>query len=299
VSAGAKRSHLERYQKRGARLRVSSPALYFGYKRWALFLRALRQMRRGQDLRRHTKVSHEIYEEYDDFEMRLFETGARYTYRYGRMGVATFREIRQAYVEPVAAEIEALAALNPGRRLRVLEVGCGNGTNLMLLRERFGERVELEGFDISARRIELGREYWGARLDQVTLRTDSATTLAGYADGAVDLIYSVHCLEQLPYYVRDAVAAMARVARARIVFVEPVWEFANAAQQLYSLFGDQLRTLMPEVAAHPGLRIARSWPLEILANPLNKTGVIVAERVPSQDASPRAPSEPLERGATG
>ena len=238
----------------------------------------LKRLRRGQEVRRHTHLSRDIYQTYGDWEMEVYEKGGRWTWVEGRMAMASFRDIRAANLAPVLAEIARLQAANPARPVRVLEVGCGNGTNLMILRDRFGIGVHLTGVDIATERLRRGRAYWGTRLDGVTLTEDSALTLATQADGSADLVYSVHCLEQLPYHVAPCVAAMARVTADRIVWVEPVWEFANTAQRLYALLGDQLRTLLPEVQAS-GLRLISAAPMGILANPLNRSGVIVAARI--------------------
>ena len=66
-------------------------------------------------------------------------------------------QVRAAYVQPIKDRIHATlkTAQSP---LKVLEVGCGNGTNLMLLKEEFGNAVQLWGIDISQNRIEVGRQ---------------------------------------------------------------------------------------------------------------------------------------------
>lgn len=255
--------------------KIRNPKLYYGWKTLEFTASRLKKLSRGVELRRHTHLSRDIYEEYGDWEMRIYEQGQVFTYDHGRMGHVSLKSIRDAYLAPVEAEISALAN-TLDRPVKVLEVGCGNGTNLMLLKGRLGEQATFAGFDIAARRLELGRQYWGERLDGIDLSVDSALSLSGFEDDSVDLVYSVHCLEQLPYHVRDAVAAMSRVASTRIVFVEPLWEVANTAQRLYAMLGDQLRTLRPEVEA-AGLTVLRTEVPEVLANPLNRTGVLVVE----------------------
>lgn len=263
---------------RKPRFAPANPAWYFAGKSVELVLGLLKRLRRGREIRRHTHLSRDIYQTYGDWEMEVYERGGRWTWVQGRMAMATFRDIRAANLAPVIAEIASLQQANPERPVRVLEVGCGNGTNLMILRDHFGDGVALTGVDIATERLRRGQAYWGARLDGVTLTEDSALTLATQGDGSADLVFSVHCLEQLPYHVTACVTAMARVSADRIVWVEPVWEFANTTQRLYALLGDQLRTLLPEVQAS-GLRIISTEPMGTLANPLNRSGVIIAARV--------------------
>jgi ubiquinone/menaquinone biosynthesis C-methylase UbiE len=117
------------------------------------------------------------------------------------MNRVSFIAIRDYYLAPMIEQIEALYAADPTRPVEVLEVGCGNGTNLMVLARALGDKVALRGIDISGERLAQGRTYWGKRLDKVSMVEDSATTLATQADGSADLVYSLHCLEQIPYAV--------------------------------------------------------------------------------------------------
>jgi len=256
---------------------IRSARLFFALKTWDLLRKARRRLNRGQDPRRHPAVSLAIYETYDDWEMRAYEQGATWTWIEGRMDLVRFTAIRAAYLAPVIAEMSRLAP--DGGALRVLEVGCGNGTNLMLLRQAH-PGANLFGIDISPERMRLGRAYWGDRLAGVTMTPDSAITLETLADASFDLVFSVHCLEQLPYHADACVAAMARVTRGPLVLVEPVFEFANTAQRLYAILGDQLRTLLPALRAQ-GLIIRAQRPATVLANPVNCTGIILADKPPA------------------
>lgn len=250
--------------------------LFFARRFAKLWLRLGRDLMRGRDPRRHTDVSHGAYQAYDDREIRAYLTASTRTIVNDRLDRASFRDIRDSYLAPVRTEIARLrdAGIAP---VRVLEVGCGNGTNLKLLRDAFGAAVALTGIDISDERLHVGRGFWKDALDGVTLREASATDLTVFPDAAFDLVYTVHCIEQIPYEVPQVLREIARVTRHRAVFVEPVFEFANPAQRLYTIWADQLRTLLPEVRRSP-LRVVSATPAPTLANPLNRTGVIVAEK---------------------
>ncbi|MBI1220643.1 MAG: methyltransferase domain-containing protein [Rhodobacteraceae bacterium] len=259
------------------RMQPAIPAgLFFWLKSWSQLRRLRKKLIRGKEVRRHTTVSRDIYENYGPWEQEMYLHGQEYTTCDGKIRLVPFTRIRAGYLAPVKTEIERQLAAAPGQRLRVLEVGAGNCINLMLLNEAFGDKIELVGIDISPKRLEVSRETWGAKLDGVDLHVDSATELATCADRSFDVVFSMHCLEQVPYDAGSAVRAISRVCRGRIVFVEPVFEFGNTAQKIYAITGDQLRTLLPEIAK-AGLRVVESYPLDILAHPLNKTGVVVVE----------------------
>lgn len=259
------------------RFETKNAALYFFTRRLKLVRRLLRDLKAGSELRRHTLMSRDEYETYDDWEMQIEERGSVRTLIHGRIERVSFRDIRLHYLEPVVAQIQK--SIDAGHApVEVFEVGCGNGTNLMRLKEKFGDNVSLSGIDISPERIRLGKQFWGDKLSGVALGVDSALTLETRPENSCDIVFSIHCLEQLPYHVEQSVAAMARVSSDYVIFVEPVFEYANSTQKMYALFGDQLRTLLPEVEASK-LTIVETYPAHTLSNPLNQTGIIIARKL--------------------
>lgn len=251
-------------------------SLYFLPKTIAQSRRFWKKLTLGKEVRRHFGISTEIYEAYSDWEMRAYENGSRWTVNGERMAVVSFREIRAHYLETVIAEAKKLEK-SLGRPIRILEVGCGNGTNLMVLKSELSDETVLFGIDVAKERIRLGVEYWGSKLDGVQLSVDSATTLSTFEDETVDLVFSVHCLEQLPYSVDAVLQSIHRVVSHVAVFVEPVWEYANTSQRMYTLFGDQLRTLVPSIGLLD-FEIVEQKKARILANPMNQTGIIVVKK---------------------
>ena len=180
---------------------IRNPKVYFWGKRIEMIMGLMKKLKKGREIRRHFGVSHSAYQAYDDWEMRAYEQGSTWTLDHDRMNRVSFIAIRDYYLAPMIEQIEALYAADPTRPVEVLEVGCGNGTNLMVLARALGDKVALRCIDISGERLAQGRTYWGKRLDKVSMVEDSATTLATQADGSADLVYSLHCLEQIPYAV--------------------------------------------------------------------------------------------------
>jgi SAM-dependent methyltransferase len=83
--------------------------------------------------------------------------------------------------------IEAVAGLGwrPGR---ILEIGCGNGWRLALLRDLFG--AACEGLDPSPAAVEEGRTRGGG----VALRVGTADDLSAFAARSFDLVVFGFCL---------------------------------------------------------------------------------------------------------
>lgn len=257
------------------RIPLTLPArLFFRWRERSLVRRHLRRLRAGDDLRLTATHSRTSYEAYDHREQEAWANGSVRTLDRGRIRKVPFREIRDLYLEPVIRHISELEK-EGGRNgpVRVLEVGCGNCINMALLNRHFGDRVELHGIDLSPRRMEVSRQYWKESLQGVSLSEMSVLEIA-HPDNAFDLVFSMHVLEQIPLRVGEAMDEMLRVASRRVVFVEPTYEFGNAAQRLKLILNDQLQYLLPEIERRQ-LDLIESWPLETLANPTSPSGVHV------------------------
>jgi len=95
----------------------------------------------------------------------------------------------------------------------LLDAGCGEGNTLHRLRGVMPERVA--GFDLNAASIEYARQV----CPSADLSVDDIYALP-YDDDAFDLVLCLEVLEHLPKP-DDALAALARVARDRLIFSVP------------------------------------------------------------------------------
>ncbi len=241
-------------------------------------------LRNGTPFLKTPATSQDEYEKYDDREQRAEDEGRGwYCIVDGRIQWMRAKDIRGRYLEPIAGQIDA--ELKQKRPLYVLEVGCGNCCNLVRLRERYGERVVLSGIDISAKRIDVARRYYGERLNDVDLRVGSVTAedFEGCLEGRrFDFVFSMHCLEQIPYDLKAALKNMARVTSGRLAMVEPVFEFGNPVQKLSLLISDHAKVLLPTALAM-GFNIVRAEPLTIQASPKNQSSLIIIDCHGSQE----------------
>lgn len=252
--------------------------LYFLNKRRALFKRLQRKVQTDCIAAAlHGEASKEIYDQYGERELREYENGSCKALVNGVVKRLPHKVVRDAYIAPVASAIAQVAA-QAARPVKVLEVGCGNATNLMLLKAKFGSTVELAGIDISGNRIDTGRRYWGDRLQDIDLRQTSATDLSMFPDNHFDVVYSICALEQITYRIHEVVTEMKRVSRGMLVCVEPVYEYGNDVQRLYNIVNDQCRTLLHDMRSCE-LEVEEHGLLSILHNPLNPVGLIVGRKV--------------------
>lgn len=249
--------------------------LYFRIREFKLIRRYMRRLRRGDDLRLTNEDSRSAYEEYENQEQIQYENGSVRTLHNGRIERLSFRQIREIYLREIYKQIDELLAKTDGAAVSVLEVGCGNCINAKCLLEKYGRRISYTGFDLSPRRIAVSRQHWGEAIESAQLMEMSATEI-GFADSSFDLVFSMHVLEQISYDTGTAIDEMIRVARDKVVMIEPTYEFGNPAQRLKLVLNDQLRTLLPELRKR-NLKLQKSYALSTLANPTNPTGVHVID----------------------
>ncbi len=168
------------------------------------------------------------------------------------------------------------------RPKRVLEVGCGNGINLLLLAGRFPEvefaGVELtqEGHDaaVALQKLEeLPAALQGfAPLElkdptafrRIDFHQGSAGELA-FEDDAFDLVVTVLSLEQMETIRHQALSEVARVARRHTLMIEPfadvntsLWPRLNVVRRNY--FRGHIDDL-PQYGLHP-IVVTNDFPQE-------------------------------------
>ena len=107
-----------------------------------------------------------------------------------------YRRIARFYdavVEPFNASLRRYVAkvARPEEGMRVLEVGCGTGTNLELLAEA---GCEVSGVDLSPSMMDLARQKLGDRAD---LRLGDAADMP-FPDKSFDLVLSFLTLHEMP-----------------------------------------------------------------------------------------------------
>ena len=111
-----------------------------------------------------------------------------------------YRKIARFYdavVEPFNATLRryVVKVARPRRGMKVLEVGCGTGTNLELFAEA---GCEVAGIDLSPSMMELAEKKLG---DQAVLRLGDASEMP-FADGSFDLVVSFLTLHEMAPAVR-------------------------------------------------------------------------------------------------
>ena len=132
-----------------------------------------------------------------------------------------YRKIARFYdavVEPFNKTLRryVVKVARPEDGMKVLEIGCGTGTNLELFA---GAGCEVAGVDLSPSMIDLAKKKLGDRAD---LRLGDASDMP-FNDGTFDLVVSFLTLHEMPTAVRSPVIGeMLRVAGSdgKVLFID-------------------------------------------------------------------------------
>jgi SAM-dependent methyltransferase len=142
-----------------------------------------------------------------------------------------------------------VAVIEQLRPRRVLEIGCGNGINLLLLAGRFPE-IAFHGLELTASGVAAAHHFQAAHdrlpeaieayaprpladptaFQKVAFTRGNAAALP-FPDGAFDLVYTSLALEQMEVVRQEALAEMARVTAGWTFNIEP---FADVNDSFWS-----------------------------------------------------------------
>jgi SAM-dependent methyltransferase len=213
---------------------------------------------------------------YDKYKERDFEDEVKAKKYYKRDGgylVANMQEIRKYYLKNVISSIEELIPYK--EEINVLEVGCGNAINLLYLKNKFLNnrcKINLEGFDISSKRLDVGRDKYGADIESINLYQGNSIFSSSYKSKIWDIIFSVCSLEQLSNAAPLALKQMIAAGKT-IIVVEPMPEIGSSEQGLYNLFTRQSVGLLNEIFTNKNVT-SYTTPeiIEVLHYPFNPVG---------------------------
>lgn len=173
-----------------------------------------------------------------------------------RAGVPRFRNVI------LAAAVQTL------KPRRVLEVGCGNGINLLLLAGQFPD-VSFSGLELTESGHRVARALQQeealppalaaypvaeARDSQAFRRIDfirGDATAMPFADGEFDLVITVLAVEQMERVRAKALAEIARVSCSHVLNMEPFAEANRSLLRRAHVFGrDYFRGTIPELTRY-------------------------------------------------
>jgi SAM-dependent methyltransferase len=150
----------------------------------------------------------------------------------------------------------------------VLEIGCGAGRNLQLIQEMY-PLVSLSGLDVSNQCIKESREA----IPNIDFYCYSAEKIP-LDDNSIDIVLSVHALEQMNNILPRAIREICRVSRHGLLLFEPYYDFQNWFGRMHNKRLFYPRNI-PDLIREQGFEITVYRDL-CFGNPANRTGVLIA-----------------------
>ena len=160
----------------------------------------------------------------------------------------------------------------------ILEFGCGEGDNMAHLSRMYPDsfsKWNLQGFDLVPLRVSRAHElmqYLG--LSTVVIWQGDAT-IQQVAVSSVDLVYSVHAIEQLQQGWREAIIQM-RNAAPNVLLIEPFYERKTIHGKLHSRMHGYFRGFIREIL-DIGFEIKREYRLDF-EDPFNRSTALLLTR---------------------
>jgi protein-L-isoaspartate O-methyltransferase len=157
----------------------------------------------------------------------------------------------------------------------ILEVGCGDGVNIGLLSVLYPDtaaRLQLCGFDLVEERVRRATSL----LSHLNLR--NATVWRGdatepYSVGTrLDLVYSVHAIEQLHKSWASAIEQMGRSGR-HLLLIEPFYERKSVAGKLHTLVHGYFQGKIHNLTKS-GFSVVNEYSIE-LQDPFNRSTALL------------------------
>lgn len=135
-----------------------------------------------------------------------------------------YLEFKYGYIAKLLADLGPMES--------VLEAGAGELTTLTNVVTRL-ERAPADVFALELywSRLFVGRQYASKRGVRIRELVVGSVAMMPFADGAVDVVFTHHCLEGCRNQLREALRELCRVARRYVVLIEPSYELAHPLQQ--------------------------------------------------------------------
>lgn len=110
-----------------------------------------------------------------------------------------------------------------------MEIGAGELTNIFEILKK-NKKINFENvlaLDISLPRLIVGNNLLKKNLIYIDHCINSNAENIPLGDNSIDLLFTVHCLEQVPHIAKNIIREMIRVANNYVVLIEPSYELGS------------------------------------------------------------------------
>lgn len=166
----------------------------------------------------------------------------------------------------------------PFKPRTVLEVGAGELITLTRLARMLDDDIQYFACDISLGRLLAGRVHFQQTIGpRVHLAKANAVKLP-YPDQSIDVVFTSHSLEHMPFDYQEAVFEICRVARWGVILFEPCFEVSSSLQRLRMRSIGYVRGLPPIVREIEDFALHATGMIES-GSPFNRTSFFLLRRM--------------------
>ena len=159
----------------------------------------------------------------------------------------------------------------------LLEIGCGEATTLAGVVNRLNPQPnKVFGFDISWSRCVHANKWLNEKKVNAEIFVSDLFEIP-FQDSSIDIVYTSHSLEPNGGQELLALKELLRVARRKVVLIEPLFELASTAAQKRMEEHGYVKNLKG-VAESLGFSVSHYGLLDFIENPLNPSGMLVIDK---------------------
>ena len=180
---------------------------------------------------------------------------------------------------------ERVAELSKYKISSILEVGVGDAITINGIASHLGDNIDYYGIELSLNRIANGIKHLDLNRHSFSFVVGDAKHLP-FKDNSFDIVYSSHCLEQIPMDFTFVIDEMCRVSKGIVVLFEPSFELGSLSQKLCMIASDYVRDIKRYVSEHENYTLEKYHLTENTANPLNRTAlykIVVNSKLPASN----------------
>ncbi len=164
----------------------------------------------------------------------------------------------------------------------ILEVGCGIGIRLFLLRNK-GLENKLIGTELTESGVDAAKQISDFFNCDIEFKTLDLTSDYDYKLLENKTIYSSHCLEQLKYHTKEVIDKILMGNPKQVIHFEPIFELFDEKNSMDKLskktiqsndYQDNLLTTLQEYESQNRIKITDVKRLNFGINPFNETSLI-------------------------
>lgn len=111
-----------------------------------------------------------------------------------------------------------------------MEIGAGELTNIFEIYKNNNKEIVFDkilALDLSLSRLKSGKKFLNENFFHIDYCIKSNAENIPLSNNSVDLLFTIHCLEQVPHIAKYIIKEMIRVSKKYVVLIEPSYQYGS------------------------------------------------------------------------